>query len=153
MIKLEILHLPVRVREKDTRKSAQSHMSLRRNNKVSIMEETKPHASVSLPRVEENTFCVLHNVLYSGKLLRKKTFTNFRSLWLFLWNLEGWNLYGPISRNSWKNVFHQFTKIFSLESFPLYSTLLHEVLKALSGITWCLIPRLSSKGDLERGSR
>ena len=121
MIKLEILHLPVRVREKDTRKSARSHMSLRRNSKVSIMEETKPHTSVSLPRVEENTFRVLHNVLYSGKLLRKKTFTNFRDFVAISVKFGGVESLWPYQPQFMKKCFPPIHEKFFAQKFPNYT--------------------------------
>ena len=69
---------------------------------------------------------------YSGKLAREKTYTNFVVLWLFVEvlsaNLGAWCLLAQhkraIQELQENRIFHQFTKVFSLKSFPLYSMLL-----------------------------
>ena len=76
--------------------------------------------------------CIREDVLYSGKLSGKKTFANFKVLWLFtnifLVKFGAAVSFGSTSEQSVevfsaKNViFHQFTKVFYLESFPLYGT-------------------------------
>ena len=72
-------------------------------------------------------------ILYSGKLLREKTFANFTVLWLFAKVFSA--KFGGMASLAWhkraihesfprKNrTFHQFMKVFSLESFPLYGKL------------------------------
>ena len=69
----------------------------------------------------------LSKIPYSRKLLSEKTFTNFAVLWLairesFLRKIwERGVLWHSKSEQS-VNIFHQFAKVFSLKSFPLYST-------------------------------
>ena len=71
-----------------------------------------------------------HSVPYSGKLLRQKMFSNSKVLCLFA-KVFSTKFGGMVSfgvarvSNSWKflrenHIFHQFVKVFSLESFPLY---------------------------------
>ena len=67
---------------------------------------------------------------YSGKLSREKTFTNFAVLWLlakvFFVNFWGMVSFGMAKVSNprkfflRKSYFHQFMKVLSLESFPLY---------------------------------
>ena len=66
-------------------------------------------------------------VPYSEKLSREKTFTNFAVLWLFVRNLgtrcplvqQNQTIHKSFLREN--RIFYQFTKVFSFESFPLYS--------------------------------
>ena len=75
----------------------------------------------------------------SRKLPRKKTFTNFKVLWLFVKvfsaKFGGMALFGDASEQSAK-VFsaknHQFTKVFSSKSFPPDDSTLCVVLCVLS---------------------
>ena len=79
------------------------------------------------------------SIPYSGKLLREKTFTNFAVLWLFakvfpvkfggLVSLGAAQMGIPQKFLCKNCIFHQFVKVFSLESFPLYSivTIVHLV--------------------------
>ena len=70
---------------------------------------------------------------YSRKLSREKTFANFTVLWLytkvFTAKFGAWHRLAqqkrPIHESFLheKRIFHQFTKVFSLESFPLYGNL------------------------------
>ena len=70
------------------------------------------------------------NIPYSGKLSRKKTFVNFAILCLFVkvfcmkfGGMASLARHKRAIRESFlrKNrIFHQFTKVFSLESFSLY---------------------------------
>ena len=58
---------------------------------------------------------------YSGKLSREKTFANFTILWKFggiLWCNKSERFAKVFSAKI--VFFHQFTKVFSLKSFPLY---------------------------------
>ena len=69
-------------------------------------------------------------ILYSGKLSREKTFANFAVLWLFAkvffakfggvapLVLQKRAIHESFLREN--RIFHQFAKVFSLESFPLY---------------------------------
>ena len=69
---------------------------------------------------------------YSGKVSGKKTFVNFKVLWLFVniffVKFGGVVSFGSTSKQSMevfsvKNfIFHQFMNVFYLESFPLYGT-------------------------------
>ena len=78
-------------------------------------------------------FTTVSSVLYtcSGKLSRKKTFTNFTVLWLFmkvsLQNLRTWHLWRCKSEQSEDRTLYQFAKFFSLESFPLYSVTMIDI--------------------------
>ena len=70
-------------------------------------------------------------VPYSGKLSRERTFMNFAVVWLFVkaFSAKFGNemffgtakLSNPQKFSLRKFVFHQFVKVFSLESFLLYS--------------------------------
>ena len=70
-------------------------------------------------------------VPYSGKLSRERTFMNFAVVWLFVkvFSAKFGNemffgaakLSNPQKFSLRKFIFHQFLKVFSLESFPLYS--------------------------------
>ena len=72
-------------------------------------------------------------LLYSRKLSREKTSTNFAVLWLFAkispqnfgaWCPLAWQKQTTRKSFLCKNrIFHQFTKVFFLESFLLYGTL------------------------------
>ena len=72
-------------------------------------------------------------LLYSRKLSREKTSTNFAVLWLFAKiSPQNFGAWCPLARQKrairksflCKNIiFHQFTKVFFLESFLLYGTL------------------------------
>ena len=75
-------------------------------------------------------------ILYIRKHSREKTFTNFTVLWLFAVNIGAWH---PLKSFLHENcIFHQFANVFSLESFPLYSV-------QLSNLVVCsldsLVPR------------
>jgi len=73
-----------------------------------------------------------HKLPYTGKLSRKKTFVNFAVLWLFAkvfsvkfggvapLALQKWAIRKSFLHENW--IYHQFTKVFSLKSFPLYGT-------------------------------
>ena len=71
-------------------------------------------------------------LLYSRKLSREKNFTNFVVLWLFTKvfsaKFGAWRSLAQqkqaISESFFRKnrIFRQFTKVFSLESFPLYGT-------------------------------
>ena len=97
-------------------------------------------------RTVTSAICGIHvsaNIPYSGKLSREKTFANFAVLWQFVkvfsMKFGAWcSLVRPkrAMRESFlrKNrIFHQFAKVFSFESFPLYSKLtsLQETLNLL----------------------
>ena len=60
----------------------------------------------------------LNRVLYSGKLSREKTFTNFEVLWLFT------KFFSAKFRGvaSFGGTCEQFAKVFSHKSFPLYGS-------------------------------
>ena len=71
-----------------------------------------------------------YRIPYSGKLSREKSFANFTqfcSYYISLRNLEAWRLFERQKRATTKVFstkivfFHQSAKVFSLESFPLYS--------------------------------
>ena len=79
---------------------------------------------------------MVRKILYSGKLLREKTFANFVVLWLFTKVFSA--KFGGVAsfavaiesnlRKFFFRIFKQFTKVFSskvfsLESLPLYSIL------------------------------
>ena len=71
------------------------------------------------------------SISYSGKLSREKTFANFAVLWLFtkvfyakFGGVVSFGAAQQAFRESFLHencLFHQFAKVFSLESFPLYS--------------------------------
>ena len=71
-----------------------------------------------------------HGIPYSGKLLREKTFVNFVPLWLFakvfsakFGGMASLARHKRVIRGTFlrgNRIFHQFAKVFSLESFPLY---------------------------------
>ena len=92
------------------------------------------------------------DVPYSGKLSRKKTFMIFTVLWLFAKvfsaKFGGVASFGTAKVNnpqkfSWQNrIFHQFTKVFSLKSFPLHVYGIAENL--LPGIIFVNLPLISS---------
>ena len=67
----------------------------------------------------------LSKIPYSGNILSEKTFANFAVLWLFGKVFS--EKFGSVASFGTAKVsnpeyFHQFAKVFSLESFPLYST-------------------------------
>ena len=64
-------------------------------------------------------------VPYSGKLLREKSFANYAVLWLFakVFSVKFWGVVSFGAAKASKSCFHQFTKVYSLKSFPLYSIL------------------------------
>ena len=73
---------------------------------------------------------MVRKILYNGKLLREKTFANFVVLWLFTKVFSG--KFGGVASfcmakesnlRKFFRIFNQFAKVFSLESFPLYSIL------------------------------
>ena len=73
-------------------------------------------------------FCTLYHI--SGKLLREKTFADFRVLWLFAKVFS--TKFGGMLSLVWHKqairencIFHQFAKVFSLESFQLYGIILY----------------------------
>ena len=73
-------------------------------------------------------------ILYSGKPLREKTFANYTVLWLFakVFSAKFGDMvsFGTAKTSDlpkfslWKSYFHQFTKVFSLKSFPIYGSIL-----------------------------
>jgi len=75
------------------------------------------------------------DIPYSGKLSREKTFANFVVLWLFMKVFSAkFGCVAPLVlqkraiRESFLSEncsFHQFAKVFSLESFPLYGRSQH----------------------------
>ena len=75
----------------------------------------------------------MNGVPYSGNLSREKTFTNFTVLWLFAKVFSAkFGARHPLAQQNQaigksflceNQIFHQFTKVFSLESFPLYGIL------------------------------
>ena len=77
---------------------------------------------------------LLHCVLYRGKLLRKKTFTRFDTLWLpeKAFSIKCWGVVSfggtrsnPQKFSPWKYFHRKFTKVFPCESFPLYEYFKH----------------------------
>ena len=85
---------------------------------------------------------------YSGKLLREKTLANFKVLWLFMKDFSikfgGVVSFGSTSEQSTSllcenRIFHQFAKVFFLESSPLYG----RHIGATSFIARCLYLRPS----------
>ena len=77
-------------------------------------------------------------VPYSGKLSREKTFVNFAVLWLyakvFSAKFGAWCPLGLQKRAICESflrknhIFHQFMKVFSLKSFPLYGISGHKII-------------------------
>ena len=72
-------------------------------------------------------------ILYSGKLSREKTFANFGFVAIresFLCKIGGMVSFGTAKASNLRkfsqrnHIFHQFAKVFSLESFPLYDIIL-----------------------------
>ena len=95
---------------------------------------------------------------YSGKLSREKTFTNFAVLWLvvnvFSAKFGGVATFGTAQASNLqkispqKSYFHQFAKVFALESFPLYSIKVRGWnLKLITISSWCGWSQESSVGD------
>ena len=76
-------------------------------------------------------WCCMQQLPYSGKLSREQTFVNCVVLWLFakVFSTKFWGVasFGTAkASNPWNfslrnHLFRQFTEVFSLESFPLYS--------------------------------
>ena len=71
--------------------------------------------------------CIPQILPYSGKLSREKTFVNFAVFWLsakvFSTKLGGMVSFGTAKVSNPRKFslyFHQFAKVFSRESFPLY---------------------------------
>ena len=77
-------------------------------------------------------------VPYSSKLSREKTFVNFAVLWLYVkvfsTKFGAWCPLGLQKRAICESflrknhIFHQFVKVFSLESFPLYGISGHKII-------------------------
>ena len=87
----------------------------------------------ALVKIFSNLKLVTGKLPYSGKLLREKTFANFAVLWQYtkvffrkiwghgiLWQKQA--IHKSFLRENC--IFHQFAKVFSLESLPLYGSLL-----------------------------
>ena len=82
-----------------------------------------PQSFLKSPPTCTCTVCA-HVIPHSRKLSREKTFANFAVLWLFV--KVFFTIFGGVASfgvvkasNPWNR---QFAKVFSLESFPLYST-------------------------------
>ena len=73
---------------------------------------------------------MVRKILYSGKLLREKTFANSVVLWLFtkvffakFGGVASLAVAKESNPRKFFRIFNQFAKVFSLKSFPLYSIL------------------------------
>ena len=85
---------------------------------------------------------ILQHIPYSGKLSRISQFCDYLQKFSLqnLWGVASFGAAKASIRESFlrkKSYFHQFVKVFSLESFLLYGTVLH--LRAIAG----LVPRPS----------
>ena len=69
----------------------------------------------------------LSHVPYSGKLSRKKTFTNFAVLWLFAKAKFGHVAPLVLQKRAIRESFLRESFLENLESFPLYSNLIPQV--------------------------
>ena len=96
---------------------------------------------VTLLSLHFSSIFQLGNILYNRKLLREKTFMNFTVLWLYMkvssakfgvWHPLAWQKRAICKSFLCENcIFHQFAKVFFLESFPLYGIFLLRLTEGL----------------------
>ena len=80
--------------------------------------------------IKDQSYLMVRKILYSGKFLREKTFTNFVVLWLFtkafsveFGGVASFAVAKESNPRKFFRIFNQFAKVFSLESFLLFSIL------------------------------